>query len=190
MKKIYLAIGLGVLLVLGACSADKENTSQHGSVDDGEAVNQNGALDHGVDDKQVGFNMSGGTIEEASGVPAAEKERILEAFAVYIDAFNEKDIDKYMKTLSEHSDVFDLEEERAYMEEQFSEYDLNREADDITIVKYDEQEVQVFATLKTKIKQISTGLKFDQLGRQVTVFTKDDGDWKVTSIHYIGDEKQ
>ncbi len=76
------------------------------------------------------------------------------------------------------------------MEEQFKEYDLNREAADMTIVKYSEQEVQVFATLKTKIKQISSGLEFDQLGRQVTVFTKDDGNWKVTSIHYIGDEKQ
>ena len=190
MRKFYIAIMVGILLVLGACSADKNNSSEHGSVDDGESVNSNGAIDHGVDDKQVGFNMSGGMIEEATGVPAAEKEQILEAFAIYIDAFNEKDIDKYMNTLSKHSKVFDLEEERLYMEEQFKEYDLNREAADMTIVKYSEQEVQVFATLKTKIKQISSGLEFDQLGRQVTVFTKDDGNWKVTSIHYIGDEKQ
>jgi hypothetical protein len=32
-------------------------------------------------------------------------------------------------------------------------------------------------------------LEFNQLGRQVTVFTKDDGNWKVSAIHYIGDEK-
>ncbi|WP_172369939.1 nuclear transport factor 2 family protein [Sporosarcina jiandibaonis] len=190
MKKFYIAIMVGILLVLGACSADKENSSNHGSVDDGETATNNGAIDHGVDDKQVGFNMSGGMIEEAAGVPTAEKERILEAFSIYIDAFNEKDIDKYMGTLSKHSEVFDLEEEREYMEEQFEEYDLNREAADITIVQYSEQEAQVFAKLKTKIKQISSGLEFDQLGRQVTVFTKDDGNWKVSSIHYIGDEKK
>ncbi|MBO1912787.1 hypothetical protein J4G37_49290, partial [Microvirga sp. 3-52] len=100
MKKFYMAIIVGILFVLGACSADKESSTQTGSVDDGEAITNNGAIDHGVDDKQVGFNMSGGKIEEAAGVPAAEKERILEAFKIYIDAFNEKDIDKYMDTLS------------------------------------------------------------------------------------------
>ena len=189
MKKFYIAIVIGCLLVLGACGADKENSSAPGSVDDGETITNNGAIDHGVDDKQVGFNMSGGKIEEASGVPAAEKEQILEAFTIYIDAFNEKDIDKYMDTLSKHSKVFDLEEERIYMEGEFGKYDLNRVATDITIVKYSENEAQVFATLKTKVKQISSGLEFDQLGRQVTVFTKDDGNWKVSSIHYIGDEK-
>ena len=190
MEKFHIAIVVGIMLVLGACNADKNNSSEHGSVNDGESANSNGAIDHGVDDKQVGFNMSGGMIEEATSVPAAEKEQILEAFAIYIDAFNEKNIDKYMNTLSKHSTVFDLEEERIYMEEQFKEYDLNRDAADMTIVKYSKQEVQVFATLKTKIKQISSGLEFNQLGRQVTVFTKDDGNWKVTSIHYIGDEKQ
>lgn len=189
MKKFYIAIVVGILLVLGACSADKENSKQSGSVDDGETITNNGAIDHGVDDKQVGFNMSGGKIEEAAGVPADEKEQILEAFTVYIDAFNEKDIDKYMNTLSEHSKVFDLEEERIYMEGEFEKYDLNRVADDTTIVKYSENEAQVFATLKTTVKQISSGLEFDQLGRQVTVFTKDDGNWKVSAIHYIGDEK-
>ena len=40
------------------------------------------------------------TIEEAAGVPAEEKEQILEVFDVYIDTFNEKDIEKYMDTLS------------------------------------------------------------------------------------------
>lgn len=189
MKKFYIAIVVGILLVLGACSADKENSKQSGSVDDGETITNNGAIDHGVDDKQVGFNMSGGKIEEAAGVPADEKEQILEAFTVYIDAFNEKDIDKYMNTLSEHSKVFDLEEERIYMEGEFEKYDLNRVADDTTIVKYSENEAQVFATLKTTVKQISSGLEFNQLGRQVTVFTKDDGNWKVSAIHYIGDEK-
>ena len=109
MKKFYIAIVVGILLVLGACSADKEDSTQHGSVDDGESATSNGAIDHGVDDKQVGFNMSGGKIEEATGIPADEKEQVLEAFAVYIDAFNEKDIDKYMNTLSQHSKVFDLE---------------------------------------------------------------------------------
>jgi ketosteroid isomerase-like protein len=189
MKKFYILIVVGILLMLGACSADKESSRQSGSVDDGETTTNNGAIDHGVDDKQVGFNMSGGEIEEAADVPADEKEQILEAFTVYIDAFNEKDIDKYMNTLSEHSKVFDLEEERIYMEGKFEKYDLNRVADDTTIVKYSENEAQVFATLKTTVKQISSGLEFNQLGRQVTVFTKDDGNWKVSAIHYIGDEK-
>ena len=72
--------------------------SENGSVDDGEATNGYGAIDHGVDEKKVGFSITGDTIEEAANIPAEEKEQILEAFNAYIEAFNEKDIEGYMNT--------------------------------------------------------------------------------------------
>ena len=40
------------------------------------------------------------------------------------------------------------------------------------------------------MKQLSTGLETKPSGRQVTVFTKDDGDWKVASVYYIGDDRK
>jgi hypothetical protein len=73
------------------------------------------------------------------------------------------------------------------MEEQFSEYSLNYEVSDVTIVKYSEQEAQVFSNMKMLYKQLSTGLETKPSGRQVTVFTKEDGEWKVTSVHHIPD---
>ena len=75
-------------------------------------------------------------------------------------------------------------------EEVFNHYDLNREASDVTIVKYSDTEAQVFSKLQTSMKQLTSGLETNPSGRQVTVFTKDEGDWKVASVHYIGDVEQ
>lgn len=188
MKKLFVPISMSVLLLLGACSSDEGKSTGSGSVNDGEAVNQNGAIDHGVDDKKVGFSLDGGAVEEASGVPAEEKEQILSAFNVYMDTLNKQDIDGYLNTLSAKD--YDIEEERTVMKDLFSEYELNREVTNITIVKYSDAEAQVFSNLKTSYKQLSTGLETKPNGRQVTVFTKNDGDWKVASVHYIGDDEK
>ena len=51
-----------------------------------------------------------------------------------MDTLNKQDIDGYLDTLSAKD--YDLEEERAIMEEHFSEYELNREVSNVTIVKY------------------------------------------------------
>ena len=139
-----------------------------------------------MDDKKVGFSLSGETIEEATDVPAAEKEKILEAFDVYIDAFNDKNIDGYIDMLSNH---WDKAEEREYMTvEVFGAFDVDRKASDVTIVKYSDTEAQVFAKLKTSMKQLASGLEINPGGRQVTVFTKEDGEWKVGPIHFIGED--
>ncbi len=186
MKKMFVPISMSVLLLLGACSSDAEKSNGSGSVDDGEATNENSAIDHGVDDKKVGFSLEGGAVEEVSSVPAEEKERILAAYKVNIDTLNEQDIEGYLETLSPKD--YDFEKERAFMEEQFSEYELKREVSNVTIVKYSDKEAQVFSNLKTSYKQLSTGLVTKQDGRQVTVFTKNDGEWKAASVHYIGDD--
>ncbi|MCZ2257646.1 nuclear transport factor 2 family protein [Sporosarcina sp. G11-34] len=191
MKKVWISMALSMVLLLGACASDKEQGSNQGGVNDGEAPNTNDAIGHGVDEKKVGFSLTGETIEEAENVPSEEKEAILNAFNVYIDAFNKKDIERYLGTLSENTESFDKEEERVYMtEEVFNEYELDRVATDVTIVKYSEKEAQVFSVLETSMKQISSGLAVNPAGRQVTVFTKEDGNWLVSSIHYIGDEEK
>lgn len=180
---------LALVLILGACSGDKEDGATSGSVDDGEALNENGAIDHGVDENKIGFGLTDGTIEEAQNIPPAEKEEIMKMFETYIDAFNDKDIERFSDLLSETTESFDKEEERTYMEENFNEFDFERTASNVTIVKYSEKEAQVFSKLETLMKQISTGLETDSTGRQVTLLTKEDGEWKVASVHYIGDNK-
>lgn len=190
MKKWFGFLLLSVILLLAACNKSEEAPTQNGSVDDGDSTNGYGAIDHGVDEKKVGFSITGDTIEEAANIPAEEKERILAVFNAYIDAFNGKDIEGYMNTLSEHTESFDFEQERVSLEEAFGEFDIKRTVSDVTIVKYDEQEAQVFAKLATSMKQLSTGLETNPSGRQVTVLTKDEGEWKVASVYYIGDQEK
>lgn len=189
MKKWFVFCVLAVMMLLAACNKDEETTPQNGSVNDGESQSGYGAIDHGVDEKKVGFNMTGDTIEEAANVPAEEKERILEVFNVYIQAFNDKDIERYIDTLSEQTESFNKEQEQNDLEEYFSQFDIQREVSDVTIVKYEDGEAQVFAKLATSMKQLSTGLETSPKGRQVTVLTKDDGEWKVASVYYIGDDQ-
>ncbi|QTD41138.1 DUF4440 domain-containing protein [Sporosarcina sp. Te-1] len=189
-KRSLLLLFSSILLILGACSKEEDKQSNQGSIDDGEAVGGYGSIDHGVDEKGVGFNMAGGTIEEAQNIPAEEKTEILDTFQSYIDAFNHKDIDAYISLLSPKSESFTIEDERALLEETFKEYNVTREATDVTIVKYNENEAQLFAKLKTTFKQIESGLETKPTGRQVTVFKKTDGQWKVDSIYYIGDEEK
>ncbi len=188
MKKMFISIIMSVLLLLGACSSDEGKSTENGSVDDGEATNQYGTVNHGVDEKKVGFSLEGETVEEASGVPAEEKEQILAVYNGYMNTLNEQDIDGYLDTLSTKD--YDLEEERVRTEDLFSEYKLSREVSNVTIVKYSDTEAQVFSNLKTSFKQLTTGLETNPSGRQVTVLSKIDGDWKVASVHYIGDEEK
>jgi hypothetical protein len=185
MKKIVVVTTMSMLLLLGACNKDEGPSTNSGSANDGEATPGFGTIDHGVDEKKVGFNMMGGTIEEAAGIPAEEKEQILAAFDMYIDTLNEQDVDGHLALLSKNA--FDIEEERIFMEEQFSEYNLSYEASNVTIVKYSEQETQVYSNMKLSYKQLSTGLETNPSGRQVTVFTKEDSEWKVSSVHHIPD---
>ena len=190
MKKIVFFMMLSIILLLGACGKEEGGTSNAGSANDGEAATGFGAIDHGVEDKKVGFNMLGGTIEEVAGIPEEEKEQILAVFNSYLETFNQKDIESYLNTLSDNTESFNKAEERSYTEEAFNAYDIERQATDTTIVKYDENEAQVFANLQTSMTQLSSGLETNPSGRQVTVFTKDDGEWKVSAVHYIGDDEK
>lgn len=170
MKKIQLAIIGIALLIMGACSNDQQQEEQP------------------KESESVGFSLTGDSIEEAANVPAEEKEQILQVFETYVETFNEKNLDAYMDTLAENTESFTKEDERKLAESTFNDFDLIREASDVTIVKYSEEEAQVFAKLKSSLKQLSTGLETKESGRQVTVFTKENGQWRVASVHYIGDD--
>lgn len=188
MKRNIGLLMLMLLLVLSACGKKEEPVEGKGSVDDGEQPNSYGTVDHGVDDQKVGFSLSGDSIEEATGIPEDEKQRILDAFDVYIATLNDRDIDGYLATLSEEK--YDLVEERKVTETLFDEFDLTREASDITIVKYSETEAQVFSKIRTVYKEQATGLETKPTGRQVTVFKKEDDSWKVAGVYYIGDDEK
>lgn len=173
-------------LFLTACSNNDEKNV--GSVNDGESSNESNALEHGITDQsEVGFEMAGGKIEEAKDVPKEERQAILAAFDTYMTSFNEEDLDTYMSVIAKNPEGFDYKKEEALIEETFAEYEVNRTPEDVTLIKYDENQAQVFATLHTSMEQKETGAKLERSGRQVTVFAKEDGEWRVTSVFYIGD---
>ncbi|WJY26158.1 MULTISPECIES: nuclear transport factor 2 family protein [Sporosarcina] len=196
MKKTAVLFGTAALvLTLGACGGEDSSENSQGSVNDGEQTNEYGSIDHGVKDKgtemegkdggDVGFSLNGGDIEEASGVPEDQKEAIEKAFSEYIDTLNAGDVDAYLATLSEEG--YDLGEERAATEELLTENELTRTPEDLTIVEYTEDEAQVFTVMKTAVKSKASGEEDVSSGRQVTVMNHEDGNWKVKSVHYIGD---
>lgn len=171
MKRLQWVLLLAVLLVLGACS----DTSKEEEVPE---VSE---------DEKIGFSLTGESIEEAENIPETEKEEILHAFDTYITTFNEKDLEGYMDMISETPESFDKKEEEEYTASFFEENNLVREPSDITIVKYSEGSAQVFANLESTWKQLSTGLETSQTSKQVTVFANEDGQWKVKSVHSIGE---
>ena len=172
MKKWIVAVM--AVFVLAACG-DKEK----------EAAPEN--LQKTIDDGTVGFEILGDSIQQATNVPEEEKDQIISAFDEYIAAFNEKDLERYKQIISKNAKGFKYEEDVQAVSEVFEQYDINRIAEDVTIVKYSEDEAQVFSNLKTETKELETGAEMSGVGRQVTVFVKED-QWKVSSIYYIGNE--
>lgn len=176
IKKWLAVILMGItILLLTACSNKEEK------IDPEKAAQE-------IEEGTVGFEMLGGKIEEAQEVPAEEKKAIRTAFAEYIAAFNAEDLDRYMATVSKNPKGFDYEQDKAELAKIFEQFDDRREAKDVTIVKYSEKEAQVFANLSIERLEHATDAKLTYTGRQVTVFAKEDGKWKVTSVYFIGND--
>ena len=189
MKFKYIIVLAMISIFLSAC-ASEENRKGAGSVSDGETSGENSPLEHSVKDQaetEVGFEMVGNNIEEAQNVPADEKKALLENFETYMTAFNEEDLEKYMSVIAKEPEGFDYQEEEETVKTTFAQYEVNRTAEDVTVIKYDKNQAQVFASLAISLKQQSTGAELDRTGRQVTVFAKEDGEWRVSSVYFIGD---
>ncbi|PUB17853.1 nuclear transport factor 2 family protein [Paenisporosarcina sp. OV554] len=189
MKFKYIVLLVILSIFLSACSSE-ENRKGAGSVSDGESSGENSPLEHSVKDQEendVGFEMVGTNVDEAQNIPADEKKALLEAFGTYISSFNEEDLEKYMTVIAKEPEGFDYLEEEVTVKETFAQYEVNRKAEDVTVIKYNKNQAQVFASLSISLKQETTGAKLDRTGRQVTVFAKEDGEWRVTSVYFIGD---
>lgn len=141
-----------------------------------------------IEEGTVGFEMAGENIEEATGVPADVKVKILAAFDEYIAAFNAEDIERYSQTTSENAKGFNYEEDLVEAQKVFETYAINRQADDVTIVKYNETDAQVFANMTIEMTEEATDTTMSSKGRQVTVFVNENDAWKVSSVYYIGDQ--
>ena len=188
MKIIQAIILAAFVLLLAACGNNEDTNENANSVNDVTPTDTETTTDHGATDKsEVGFEMAGGNIEEVENVPAEEKTALTNAFNEYMGAFNEEDIDRYMKTISKNPEGFNYENEKVVVEDTFAEYDTVRTAENVTIIEYDESQAQVYADIEVKLSHPTSGAELDRNGRQVTVFVKEDGNWLVTSVYFIGE---
>lgn len=192
MKKMILAAS--VALLLAACSDSEEPSVNSNTADDGNVSNENNAVDHGVEDvegeekEEVGFTLNDKGEAEAAEVPEAEAEKILAAYQEYIDAFNAEDVDRYMEVIAKEPDGFDREEDRAALTEAFTNFDTSYKPSNETIVEYEENRAEVYAQIEVTMAEPNSDKSAKQSGRQVVVFKNEDGAWKVTSLHFIGNQ--
>lgn len=186
MKKMMLLAGM--LLLLSACSEESGTAENTNSVDDSNLEDENNAVDHGMEDKEdksAGFTVdSEGNVLEAD-VPEEEAKEIFAAYDEYIAAFNAEDLDRYMAVIAEEPEGFDRAEDQAALEEAFTAYDTEYTPSNETIVKYAPERAEVFAEIEISVED-ETGAKTEQSGRQVVIFKKEDADWKVSGLHFIG----
>lgn len=186
MKKLILTAG--VFLLLTACSDGEDSAVNSNSANDSDLQNENGAIDHGLEDKSAGFTMdSDGEVVQAD-VPSDEEAAILEAYGEYIAAFNAEDIERYMAVIAQEPEGFDREEDRAALEEAFVAYDLTYEPSNETIVKYSPERAEVFAEISLEMTEAGAEKVIEESGRQVVIFNKEENGWKVSGLHFIGNQ--
>ena len=172
MKKMVML--LLATFMLAACG-ENEDTPKELSVEEAQKI---------IEEGTVGFEIADGNIEAATNVPAEEKEKLIAAFNEYMDAFNQKDIERYKKTLSPNAEGFDYEADIAEVEKVLAQYSkIERTAADVTIVKYEETEAQVFSNMRAEMVEKDTDIPLEGEARTVIVFVKESGDWKVSSVH-------
>ncbi|MGK7378665.1 DUF4440 domain-containing protein [Planococcus sp. 1R117A] len=186
MKKLLVTIG--ILLTLAACSEAEDSTVNQNTANDGDLTNENNAVDHGIEDEKVGFTLDEeGKVIEAD-VPKEEADAILAAYQEYIEAFNAEDLERYMNVISENPEGFDREEDSKALTKAFDVYDTTYETSDETIVKYEKDRAEVFANNNVTMADPKTGKSTKQSGRQVVVFKKEQNEWRVSSLHFIGNQ--
>ncbi len=186
MKKIMIIAGM--LLMLSACSEESGPAENINSVDDSNLENENNAVDHGMEDKSAGFTLdSNGEVIEAE-VPEAEADALLAAYDEYIAAFNAEDLDRYMAVIAEEPESFDREEDQLALEKAFSSYNTEYTPSNQTIVKYTPDRAEVFAEIEVAVEAADASAEIEQAGRQVVIFKKENEVWKVSGLHFIGNQ--
>jgi len=66
--------------------------------------------------------------------------------------------------------------------ENFEQYDIKRKVKDTVITKYSGDEAEVYTDMTADLTEIKTNVKQVNSRRQITVFIKEDGEWKVSSV--------
>lgn len=160
---VLISILVGVLLVSACSNKEEEQSSENktsGKIAGGENAPQ---------------------LKEADNIPKDEKEALLAVVDQYFQAFNEKDLDKYMDTLSKNSESFQFDEEKKEMKKIFAETDIKMKPAKVVITDYKNDEANVYTIVDSTYTDPKTNEKIKDIHHQIDVFTKEDGKWKMKS---------
>jgi ketosteroid isomerase-like protein len=185
-KRIALGIGMSSLLLLAACSEeDKEQGTEEPKQEDVEKAEEKSK--DAAPQSNMELSMEDiGEIKEAEGIPAEDKQAILDSFNQYIEAFNQEDIETYMKVISKTPINFTYEEEEKYVKSIFDQVDSKRTTENTTIINYAGKKADVYSEITAVTTDPDNGKEATRSGRQVSVFHKDgDGNWKLAAIFFI-----
>ncbi|MFK2826349.1 hypothetical protein QYG89_11860 [Bacillus sp. B190/17] len=178
MKRQAMGLVLLAGLLIAGCS-DKEETKEKA-----EAPQTTSETKPAVDgSKETGENRVTQPIEEAKNLPPEEKEALMKTLARHVDAFNAKDLDAYMSTISKHTER-NYEEERLYVKKVFDTFEAKMEPQHTVIIKYDEEkkEAYMFIVMKSITKDLQTGKEIEETTRQVMKLNKEEDGWKQTAL--------
>lgn len=149
-----------------------------------EARDEDEDEDEDEQDGESGFSVVNGAVESADDIPKVDEIAILAAFDEYIAAFNAQDIKRYEKVLAQDPEGFDLDEDLVNSKRIFDNFEVHREASNITITEYTGSTAYVYADVVIDVKQDNSS-SHDE-GKQLTQFVKESSGWKVTSLQAIG----
>ena len=169
MKKVFFALIL--TLLLAACSDAETETA--------------GDLQKTIEEGTIGYEIVDGKVEAATDVPADVEQQVLTALDEYIQSFNEKDLARFKETVSQQDETYYTETMKE-AESVFAQYSIiERESKDVTISKYSEERVEVFMNMTGRVVEAASELEMAANARQIIIMVKEDGTWKVSSVHSI-----
>lgn len=169
MKKGFFALIL--TLLLAACSDAETETAED--------------LQQTIEEGTIGYEIVDGKVEAATGVPVDVEQQVLSALDEYIQSFNEKDLVRFKQTVSQQDETYYTETMKE-AESVFTQYSIiERESKDVTISKYSEERVEVFMNMTGRVVEAASELEMAANARQIIIMVKEDGTWKVSSVHSI-----
>ncbi|MBD1379602.1 YybH family protein [Metabacillus arenae] len=140
------------------------------------------------EESQLAFIESLAEVESGTGssdIPQEEEQAVIAALNQHIEAFNNKDLDAYMNTLSKHAIGFDYEQEREYMKKEFETLEVETTIKEAIIDEYQHDESGHFAAVYTltsmKLPHPETGTMVEKEVSNYNIFQKDPEGWKMSS---------
>jgi PBP1b-binding outer membrane lipoprotein LpoB len=173
-KKILSILLIGVFL-LTACS-NNGNTSEKKST-----AKENQTETKPTKKEVIDTELVKPSLKEAANIPASDKKALLAVVNQYIKAFNDENLDAYMKTISKNPTSFQYEDEKTYTKKVFETMNMHMVPTKLVIIDYKPTEANVYMEMKTTISEKGTQKKVLKNSRQISTYRKENGEWKMIS---------